>query len=298
MTHLNENETRLIGLISKECGTPADVTAKLKSLFAKTLEKMLEAELDEHLGYNKNSVEGNNSGNSRNGYGKKTISSEWGDSEISIPRDRNGSFEPHAIEKHQTRADDIEARVLAMYGKGMSTRDIEDHLRDIYGAEASASLISRIIGKIMPEVVEWQSRPLREIYPVVFFDGVYFKVKKDGEVIDKCVYSVLGIDTDGKKDILGIWISEAESASFWITVFNEIKNRGVKDVLIACHDNLPGFANALATVFPKTENQLCIIHMIRNSTKYVSNKDIKPVMADLKKVYVAVSEEAALYALE
>ena len=180
----------------------------------------------------------------------------------------------------------------------LSTRDIEDHLRDIYGVEASASLISRITDKIMPEVAEWQSRPLAEVYPVAFFDGIHFKVKKDGKVITKCVYTVLGIDSDGKKDILGIWISETESASFWTTVFNELKNRGVRDILIACHDNLSGLSNAIGTAFPKTENQLCIIHMIRNSTKHVSYKDLKPVMADLKKIYGAVSEDAALYALE
>jgi transposase-like protein len=182
--------------------------------------------------------------------------------------------------------------------KGMSTRDIEDHLLDIYGVEASPSLISRITDKIMPELNEWQSRPLSEVYPVVFFDGINFKVKKDGKVINKCVYSVLGVDMDGKKDILGIWISENESASFWTAVFNEMKNRGVRDILIACHDNLSGLANAISTAFPKTESQLCIIHMIRNSTKYVSYKDLKAVMEDLKKVYGAVSEDAALYALE
>jgi putative transposase len=289
---------QLAALISEECKNPEELTKKLKNLFSGALEKMLTAELEEHLGYEKHSVLGNNSGNSRNGYGKKTIKSEWGESEISVPRDRNGTFEPRIIEKGQTRTDDIEARVLAMYQKGMSTRDIEDHLRDIYGVEASASLISRITDKIMPEVAEWQSRPLSEVYPVVFFDGIHFKVKKDGKVISKCVYTVLGIDSDGKKDILGIWISESESAAFWTTVFNEIKNRGVKDILIACHDNLSGFSNALATVFPKTENQLCIIHMIRNSTKHVSYKDLKPVMADLKKIYGAVSEDAALFALE
>jgi putative transposase len=298
MARLNEQEAQLVALISEDCTSPKDLTEKLKTLFAGALEKMLDAELEEHLGYEKHSVLGNNSGNSRNGFGKKTIKSEWGESEIVVPRDRNGTFEPQVIEKRQTRTDDIEARVLAMYSKGMSTRDIEDHLRDIYGVEASASLISRITDKIMPEVAEWQSRPLSEVYPVVFFDGINFKVKKDGKVINKCVYSVLGIDIDGKKDILGIWISENESASFWTTVFNEMKNRGVKDILIACHDNLSGFSNALGTVFPKTENQLCIIHMIRNSTKHVSYKDIKPVMADLKKVYGAVSEEAAMYALE
>lgn len=298
MAQLNEQEKQLAELISAECANPKDLTEKLKNLFAGALEKMLEAELEEHLGYEKNSVTGNNSGNSRNGYGKKVIKSEWGESEIAMPRDRNGTFEPQIIEKRQTRTDDIETRILAMYSKGMSTRDIEDHLRDIYGVEASASLISRITDKIMPEVAEWQSRPLAELYPVVFFDGIHFKVKKDGKVITKCVYTVLGIDNDGKKDIMGIWISESESASFWTTVFNEMKNRGVRDILIACHDNLTGFANALATVFPKTENQLCIIHMIRNSTKYVSYKDLKPIMADLKKVYGAVSEDAALYALE
>lgn len=298
MVQLSEKEMQLVMLISEECVTPADLTKKLKNLFAGALEKMLESEMEEHLGYEKNSVMGNNSGNSRNGYGRKTIKSEWGESEISVPRDRKGTFEPQVIEKRQTRTDDIEARVLAMYSKGMSTRDIEDHLRDIYGVEASASLISRITDKIMPEVVEWQSRPLAELYPVVFFDGIYFKVKKDGKVINKCVYTVLGIDMDGRKDILGIWMSESESAAFWTSIFNELKNRGVKDILIACHDNLAGFANALATVFPKTENQLCIIHMIRNSVKYVSYKDLKPVIADLKNVYGAISEEAALYALE
>ena len=259
---------------------------------------MLQAEMDEHLGYDKHSSDGDGSGNSRNGYGKKTIKSEWGEAEISVPRDRKGSFEPSVIEKRQTRTDDIETRILAMYSKGMSTRDIESHLYDIYGIEASASLISKITDKIMPEVIEWQSRPLSEIYPVVFFDGIIFKVKKDGKVINKCVYSVLGIDSDGRKDILGIWISENESASFWSTVFNELKNRGVKDILIACHDNLLGLTNAINTAFPKTENQLCIIHMIRNSTKYVSYKNLKLLMTDLKKVYGAVSEEAALYALE
>ena len=298
MVRLNEREKELVTLLCEDCHSPSDVTARLKNLFAGTLEKMLEAEMEEHLGYDKHAVIGNNSGNSRNGFNTKTIKSEWGEAEIAVPRDRNGTFEPAVVEKRQTRTDDIETRVLAMYSKGMSTRDIEDHLRDIYGVDASASLISRITDKIMPELIEWQSRPLSEMYPVVFFDGINFKVKKDGKVINKCVYSVLGVDLDGRKDIMGIWISENESASFWTVVFNELKNRGVSDILIACHDNLSGFGNALATVFPKTENQLCIIHMIRNSTKYVSYKDIKEVMVDLKKIYGAVSEDAALYALE
>ena len=298
MTQLNEKEMQLASLISETCSTPAELTAKLKNLFAGALEKMLEAELDEHLGYEKNSSLGINSGNSRNGYGKKTVRSEWGESEISVPRDRNGTFEPQVIEKRQTRTDDIETRVLAMYAKGMSTRDIEDHLRDIYGVEASASLISRITDKLMPAITEWQSRPLDSLYPIVFLDGIVFKVRKDSRVINKCLYSVLGINMEGRKEILGIWLSENESASFWTTVCNELKNRGVEDILIVCRDNLSGFSSAIETVFPKTEQQLCVIHQIRNSTKYVPYKDIKPVMADLKRVYGAPTLEDAEYQLE
>jgi putative transposase len=298
MTQLNEKEMQLAALITEECATPADLTAKLKDLFAGALEKMLEAEMEEHLGYEKNSFLGNNSGNSRNGYGRKTVKSEWGESEINVPRDRNGTFEPQVIEKRQTRTDDIENRVLAMYAKGMSTRDIEDHLRDIYGVEASASLISRITDKLMPAVAEWQSRPLDAVYPIVFLDGIVFKVRKDSRVINKCMYSVLGINLEGRKEILGIWLSENESASFWTTVCNELKNRGVADILIACRDNLSGFSSAIETVFPKTEQQLCVIHQIRNSTKYVPYKDIKPVMADLKLVYGAPTLEDAEYRLE
>lgn len=298
MTRLTEQEKELVGLLAAQCATTKDITAELKRLFGATLEQMLESEMDEHLGYMKHSPEGDKSGNSRNGYGKKTISSEWGESEISVPRDRNGDFEPKVIAKRQTRTDDIENRIIAMYAKGISTRDIEDQLRDIYGIDVSPALISSITDKILPQAAEFQSRPLDELYPVVFFDGVYFKVRKDSKVIKKCAYSVLGVNMDGRKEILGIWISETESASFYTTIFNDLKNRGVKDILIACHDNLNGFGNALETVFPKTENQLCIIHMIRNSTKYVAYKDIKAVMADLKKVYGAPDEDAALYALE
>jgi putative transposase len=298
MTQLSEKEKELVGILAETCSTTKDITTELKRLFGATLEAMLESEMDVHLGYVKHSPEGDLSGNSRNGYGKKTISSEWGESEISVPRDRNGSFEPKVVEKRQTRTDDIESRIISMYAKGISTRDIEDQLRDIYGVDASPALISSITDKILPQASEFQSRPLEELYPVVFFDGIWFKVRKDAKVIKKCVYTVLGVNMDGKKEILGIWMSESESASFYTSIFNDLKNRGVKDILIACHDNLSGFGNALETVFPKTENQLCIIHMIRNSTKYVSYKDIKPIMAGLKKVYGAPDEDAALYALE
>ena len=293
-----EHAKELVSLLSKECSSLEDVQTVLKTLFKGTLESMLSAEMDEHLGYDKHSILGNNSGNSRNGYNKKTLKTELGETEIAVPRDRNGEFEPQLVAKGQTRSENLESRILAMYAKGMSTRDIEDHLRDIYGVDASPALISRITDKILPAVTEWQSRPLDAIYPIVFLDGIVFKVRKDARVINKCVYSVLGINMGGRKEILGMWMSDNESASFWTTVCNELKNRGVEDILIACRDNLSGFSTAIETVFPKTEQQLCVIHQIRNSTKYVSYKDIKLVMADLKLVYGAPTLDDAEYKLE
>ena len=295
---MHEEERELAGMLARNCKDLNEVQELIKSLFKGTVEEMLECEMEEHLGYEKSSKKGENSGNSRNGYNVKTIESEFGESELKVPRDRNGEFEPRVIEKYQKKTENLEERIIAMYAKGMSTRDIEEHLRDIYGVEASASLISRITDKILPEVVEWQSRPLEKVYPIVFFDGIVFKVKKDSRIINKCVYSVLGVDMDGRKDILGLWISENESASFWTTVCNEMKNRGIMDILIACHDNLTGLTAAIETVFPKTEQQLCIIHQLRNSTKYVSYKDIKLVMAGLKSVYTAASTDEAEYKLE
>lgn len=295
---MHEKERELAEQLAKNCTKLSEVQELIKSVFKSTIETMLEAEMDEHLGYEKSEKIGNNSGNSRNGYNRKTIASEFGESELKVPRDRNGDFEPKVIEKYQTKTENLEERIIAMYAKGMSNRDIEDHLRDIYGVEASASLISRITDKILPAVAEWQSRALESIYPIVFFDGIVFKVRKDSKIINKCVYSVLGIDMSGRKDILGLWISENESASFWTTVCNELKNRGVQDVLIACHDNLKELSTAVNTVFPKTEQQLCIIHQVRNSTKYVSYKDLKAVTADLKLVYGSPSTDDAEYRLE
>lgn len=298
-TFLQDEKTReLAKFLANNCERLTDVQSLLKNLFKGTIEEMLESEMDEHLGYDKYSAEGKNSGNSRNGYNHKTIQSEYGEVPVSVPRDRNGEFSPKLIGKYQTKTDDIENRIIAMYAKGMSNRDIEDHLRDIYGVEASASLISRITDKILPAVMEWQSRPLDAIYPIVFLDGIVFKVRKDSRIINKCVYSVLAINMEGKKEILGIWISENESASFWASVCNDLKNRGVTDILIACRDNLSGFSSAIEATFPKTEQQLCIIHQIRNSTKYVSYKDLKPVMADLKLIYGAPTLEDAEYRLE
>ena len=295
---LSEKEMELVQLLMSDCKSTGDIQNKLKRLFAGTIEQMLEAEMDEHLGYEKNSIAGNNSGNSRNGYGKKTIASDYGKCEIAVPRDRNGEFEPQIIAKRQTRTDEIEQKIMAMYAKGMSQRDIEDTLREIYGSEISQGLISRITDKILPEVNEWQNRPLNRIYPVIFFDGIVFNSRKDNRIINKCVYSVLGINLEGEKEILGTWISENESASFYASICADLKNRGVKDIFIACHDNLTGLSEAVNSIFPKTKNQLCIVHQIRNSCKFVPYKDRKTVCSDLKKIYAAVNLDDAEYAKE
>lgn len=280
---MDEKEMELVKLLMADCESTGDIQGKLKRLFAGTIEAMLEAEMDEHLGYEKNSVLGNNSGNSRNGYGTKTISSDYGECEIVVPRDRNGDFDPKVIEKRQTRTDEIEQKIMVMYAKGMSQRDIEDTLREIYGSDISQGMISRITDKILPEVNEWQNRPLERIYPVIYFDGIVFNSRKDNKIINKCVYSVLGIDMDGRKEILGTWISENESASFYASICADLKNRGVTDIFIACHDNLAGLCEAITSIFPKTRNQLCIVHQIRNSCKFVPYKDRKTVCADLRR---------------
>ena len=295
---LTEHEMELVQLLMSECKSTGDIQTKLKRLFAGTIESMLEAEMDEHLGYEKHNNRGDHSGNSRNGYNKKTITSDYGECGIEIPRDRNGEFEPKVLEKRQTRTDEIEQKILAMYAKGMSQRDIEDNLREIYGCEIPQTLISKITDKILPEVNEWQNRPLESIYPIIYFDGIVFKSRKDHQIINKCVYSVLGIDMNGHKDILGIWLSENEGASFWASVCSDLKKRGVSDIFIACHDNLKGLSEAINAVYPKTKQQLCIVHQIRNSVKFVPHKDKKKVCADLKKIYGAVNLDDAEYAKE
>lgn len=279
--------------LARECETVEDVHNMLKNLFKDTLQQIFEAEMDEHLGYKKHSPEGNNTGNSRNGYSKKTIQTKLGKTEIEIPRDRNGEFEPRIIKKYQTTSNDLEDQIIAMYAKGMTTRDIEDHMRDIYGIDVSPVMVSKVTDKIMPMITEWQSRPLERVYPIIYLDAIFFKVRKDNRIINKAAYSVLGINMAGQKDILGIWIGENESASFWLGVCNDLKNRGVQDILIACKDGLSGFSEAINTVFPRTEIQLCIIHQIRNSLKYVPWKEQKELMADLKKVYQALTMEEA-----
>src|SRR5665647_2625549 len=214
------------------------------------------------------------------------------------PRDRNGKFEPQIVKKYEKNASEIEEQIIAMYAKGMSTRDIDAHMKDIYGIDVSADMVSKITDKIFPLITEWQSRPLDPVYPIVFLDAIHFKVRKDNRIINKAAYSVLGIDVSGRKDILGIWIGENESASFWLGVCNDLKNRGVEDILIASKDGLSGFSEAINSVFPRTSIQLCVIHQIRNSMKYISYKDQKAVMVELKKVYQALTLEEAELAFE
>jgi transposase-like protein len=263
------------------------------------LEQGLEGELDEELGYAKYDYRNKETDNSRNGHSKKAVKSSLGEMEISVPRDRNGEFEPQILKKHQTTlSGDIEEKILSMYAKGMTTSDIEGHIREIYGLSVSDSTISRVTDKILPVVRDWQQRPLESVYAVVFMDGIYFHVRSEGQIVKKAVYIAIGVQMDGIRDVLGMWVGENESAKYWLSILNGLKNRGVEDILIACVDGLTGFAGAIEAVYPKTEIQQCVIHQIRNSTKYVSYKDLKLLMADLKKVYGAVDEQAALQALD
>lgn len=281
-----------------ELKTMADVQSALKELFADTLQEMLEAELDHELGYEKHDVANKQTPNSRNGKSKKTITSEYGEQEIRVPRDRNGEFEPMIVKKHQSNVTGIEDQIIAMYAKGVSTRDIQDHLNHLYGIEVSPTMISNVTNKLIPLIKEWQNRPLQGVYAVVFMDAIHFKVKQDGAIVNKAAYMVIGIDLDGNKDVLGMWIGENESSKFWLSVLNDLRNRGVGDILITCVDNLTGFSQAISACFPKTEIQKCVIHQIRNSTRYVSYKALKKVTADLKPIYKATTEDMALVELE
>lgn len=276
-----------------------DIQNLFKETIAEFMQGSLEAELDEELGYEPYDVKNKNTENSRNGHSKKTLRTSMGKVEIDIPRDRNGDFEPKILPKNQTSiSQDMESKIISMYAKGMSVSDIEKHIRDIYGLEISDTTVSRITDKVLPAAKEWQQRPLESIYAVVFLDAIHYRVRSEGQIVKKAVYIAIGIDLDGKKDVLGMWVGENESAKFWASVLNNMRNRGVEDILIACTDNLTGFSQAIEAVFPKTDIQNCIIHQLRNSSKYVSYKDIKALMADLKKVYTAVDEEAALNALD
>ena len=271
-----------------------DVQSALKELFAETLQEMLEAELETSLGYAKHDIKHKQTTNSRNGYSKKTVRSEYGDIELKVPRDREGEFEPVIVKKNQSNVTGIEDQIMAMYAKGVSTRDIQDHLQQLYGIEVSPTLISNVTSKIVPLIKEWQNRPLQAVYAVMFLDAIHFKVKQDGAIANKAAYMAIGIDLEGHKDVLGIWIGENESAKFWLHVLNELRNRGVQDILITCVDNLNGFSEAISACYAKTEIQKCIIHQIRNSIKYVSYKDVKKITSALQLIYKAPTEQAAL----
>ena len=267
----------------------------LKQLTKNLFERALKAEKDEHLGYSKyGRIE---TENNRNGVGKKSLITEGGVLELEVPRDRNAEFTPVLVPKRQTRIDGLDQKILSLYAKGMSLSDIKIQIQELYGAEISESLISRVTDNVMEEVRSWQNRPLEAIYTIVYFDALVVKVRQDKRIINKAVYVALGIDLTGRKDILGLWISENEGAKFWLNNFTEMKNRGLKDILIACSDNLTGMSEAISAVYPQTEHQLCVVHQIRNSLSYVSYKDRKELAADLKLVYGSITEDEALTAL-
>ena len=281
---------------AKNIKTEHDLSQLTKMLSKITIEAALNAELDEHLGYEKNEITG--SDNSRNGFTSKTIQTEDGQFEIDTPRDRNGDFEPQLVKKNQRRMPSVEDKVMHFYTRGLSTRDIADTFKDLYDADVSPALISKITDAVIDRVTEWQARPLDAIYPIVYLDCIVLKIRQDKRVINKSVYLALGVNLEGQKELLGMWLSENEGAKFWLNVLTELQNRGVKDILIACVDGLKGFPDAINTVYPDTHIQLCIVHMVRNSMKFVPWKDYKAIAADLKAIYQATTEEKALQSLD
>lgn len=276
-----------------------DVNSIMRDMISVLLEGALDEELNEELGYSKYDYRNKETENSRNGHSSKTMHTSYGDMEVSIPRDRNGEYEPQLIKKYQnTVTQDMEEKIISMYAKGMTTSDIESHMRELYDIDISDSTISRITDKILPIVKQWQERPLSEVYAVVFMDAIHYHVRSEGRIVKRAVYIALGINMYGEKEVLGMYVGENESAKFWLSIMNGLKNRGVEDILIACVDGLTGFPQAIEAVYPQTEIQQCIIHQIRNTTRFVSYKDIKKLMVDLKEVYAAPTEEIALDKLE
>jgi len=264
----------------------------LKVFFGKLIQKMLESEMDIHLGYEKYDRPKDKK-NSRNGFSEKSLKSSLGEVDIKIPRDRNSEFDPLIVKKHQTKIGDFEEKIISLYASGMTTRDISEHIHDLYGFELSAAAVSQITDKVKEVLIEWQNRTLEKIYVVVYLDALFYKVKVDGKIESRCVYNCLGIDAIGKKEILGFWLQESEGAHFWLSVLNELKTRGVEDILIACVDGLKGFKEAITTVFPKTDVQTCVVHQVRNSLRFVSSKNQKEVAGDMKKIYAAPTIEKA-----
>lgn len=282
--------------LAKDLKTEQDLNTLMADLLKLSVETALSAELTEHLGYDKHAVGVGQ--NRRNGSTAKTVLSQHGEVEIETPRDRDGSFTPQLVKKQQTRITQMDDQILSLYAKGMTTREIVETFKELYGADVSPTLISKVTDAVKERVIEWQSRPLEAIYPIVYLDCIVVKVRQEGSVINKAVFLALGINCEGHKELLGMWIAENEGARFWLNVLTELKNRGVQDILIACVDGLTGFPEAINSVFPQTQIQLCIVHMIRNSLKYVSWKDYKAVTTDLRAIYQAVTEEAALQAFD
>ena len=287
---------------SQHFTSTTEIMNTMKELFSDVLQQVMEAELEEKLGYEKSeriveNVESGHVKNYRNGYSKKTVKTQLGEVDVKVPRDRNGEYEPQIIGKYSRNVDGMEEKILALYSCGMSQRDIADQIKNLYDVDISDGLVSKIVEKITPEITAWQNRPLESVYPFIFMDAIHYKVKENHQYITKAAYIVLGIQLDGHKDILGVWIGEHESAKFWLSVMNDLRNRGIKDVYVFCVDGLNGFREAINAAFPHSQIQRCIIHQIRSSTKYVSYKDIKAVMADLKKIYQAINEDEARNAL-
>lgn len=281
---------------AKSIKTESDLDAFRQMLTKVTVEAALNAELDEHLGYDKHAQSTNT--NNRNGKSRKTVKTEAGQFELETPRDRDGSFDPQLVKKGQTRFTSMDDKILSLYAKGMTTREIVSTFKEMYGADVSPSLISRVTDAVIERVVEWQSRPLDPVYPIVYLDCIVLKIRQDKQVINKSIYLALGVTMEGHKELLGMWISENEGAKFWLNVLTELQNRGLKDILIACVDGLKGFPDAINSAYPNTRIQLCIVHMVRNSVRYVPWKDYKAVTADLKRIYQSATEDEALLALD
>lgn len=298
---MNEIPKEIIDQLLTEYKKPEDLLGQdglLKKLTSALVERAMAAELTEHLGYSKNDPKGRNSGNSRNGTTPKTLRTDKGDIPISVPRDRNGSFEPVIVPKNQTHFDGFDDKILSMYARGMTVRDIQSHLQELYSTEVSATMISRVTDAIVQELKNWQNRPLDPVWPIVYLDALVLKVREQGVVNNKHAYLAIGVNMRGTKEVLGIWLETNEGAKFWSKVIAELKNRGIRDILIACCDGLKGFPEAIEAIFENTIVQTCIVHMVRNSLRYVSWKDRKGVVADLRPIYTAATEEASAVALD
>ena len=298
---MDDIKPELVDELLKGYERPEDIIGEnglLKRLTKALLERTLNAELTRHLGYEKHDPAGHNSGNSRNGVSSKTVKGEFGEIVVDTPRDRNGTFEPRILGKHQTRFEGFDDRILSLYARGMTTREIQGHLQEMYGVEVSPTLISDVTDAVLDEVKTWQNRPLEAIYGVVYLDALYVKMRHEGRVENRAVYVAMGIDLEGRKDVLGLWTSGNEGAKFWLGVLTELKNRGIKDILIVCIDGLKGFPQAIEAVFPEARVQLCIVHMVRASLHYVNWKERKLVAADLKAIYRAAGERQAATELD